>query len=75
MTKEDSIVSNLDLAIQKFKKIDILLNSAGVVTLGFTVNRSGDVIDNSEIMRMLNINVVGTINVTKYVAKHMITNK
>lgn len=43
-----------------------------MATLGFTITKSGSVVDNDEIMRVVNINVVGTINVSKYVAKHMI---
>lgn len=73
VTKEESIVSNLALAVAKFKNIDILLNSAGVASIAYTLTKSGQLIDNKEIMRILLINVVGTINVSKYVAKHMIS--
>jgi NAD(P)-dependent dehydrogenase (short-subunit alcohol dehydrogenase family) len=61
--------------VATFGKIDILLNSAGVASLGFTVNKNGTVLDNQEIWRVFMINVVGTVNVSKYVAKHMISTK
>jgi hypothetical protein len=44
------------------------LNSAGVVTIGFTVSSNGTTISNDEVWRMIKINLVGTINVAKYVA-------
>jgi short-subunit dehydrogenase len=52
--------------------VDVLLNCAGVVSFGFMVNRKGEIGDNSEIWRCLNINLIGTINVSKYIAKYMI---
>jgi NAD(P)-dependent dehydrogenase (short-subunit alcohol dehydrogenase family) len=70
---EETIVSGVEDAIKRFKKIDLLVNSAGVATLGVTVSRNGDVIQNSEVWRMLLINVIGTVNVSKYVAKAMIS--
>jgi NAD(P)-dependent dehydrogenase (short-subunit alcohol dehydrogenase family) len=58
--------------VHHFKRIDVLLNSAGVVSMGYTVTKNGETIENDEIWRLLKINVVGTVNVSKYVAKHMI---
>jgi NAD(P)-dependent dehydrogenase (short-subunit alcohol dehydrogenase family) len=61
--------------VATFGKIDILLNSAGVASLGFTIPINGMGLDNKEIWRVFMINVVGTVNVSKYVAKHMISTK
>ncbi len=59
----------MNKAIERFKNIDVLLNSAGAATLGFLINKDGSVISNDEIWRMLKINLIGTINVSKYVAQ------
>jgi NAD(P)-dependent dehydrogenase (short-subunit alcohol dehydrogenase family) len=43
--------------------------------MGFTVNRDGSTLDTDEVWRLLKINVIGTVNVSKYVAKHMLAQK
>ena len=75
MTDEDSIITKLAIAVDKFKKIDILLNSAGIIVFGFLVSKSGKVLDNDDLWRVIKINLIGTINVSKYVARHMISLK
>jgi len=74
VTNEESIQRDVQAAFIKFGRIDVLLNSAGVVTYGFTVSKEG-VLDNKELWRVIMINVIGTINVSKYVAKHWIGEK
>jgi short-subunit dehydrogenase len=59
-------------AVKSYKKIDVLINSAGVASMGYTISKNGDTISNNEIMRLVTINLVGTINVSKYVAQKMI---
>jgi len=39
--------------VKQFKRIDVLINSAGVATMGFTVTKDGTTISNEDIMRVV----------------------
>lgn len=60
--KTEAVVDDI---IKKFNQVDVLFNNAGVLTLG-TVD-----VDIEEVDRLLQINLVATINLAKLVAAQM----
>lgn len=63
---EDTVASAVSEAIEKFGKIDVLVNNAGYGSLGFFEGISMD-----EIMRQYQVNVFGAMRATKAVLPHM----
>ncbi|MBI4473339.1 MAG: 3-oxoacyl-ACP reductase FabG [Acidobacteria bacterium] len=59
-----------DRALAEFGRVDILINNAGILTRGTTLN-----LDEDELDRMMDVNLKGVINVTQAVAPHMIRNR
>lgn len=66
VTKEDDAKSAVNTVITKFGKIDILMNNAGVASVG-----SVETIDTAEWDRVIDTNLKGTFLMSKYVVKHM----
>lgn len=64
--KKDTIKSSVDAAIEKFGKIDVLLNNAGVFYAGYFENTSDE-----QWRRQMDIDFFGTQNVTREVLPHM----
>ncbi|EAR92431.1 enoyl-(acyl carrier) reductase (macronuclear) [Tetrahymena thermophila SB210] len=68
VTNEEGIKKAIEDCVMTFGHIDAVLNSAGIGSLGCIT--SGDC-NNKALERCLNINVIGTFNVSKYAALQM----
>ncbi|XP_026755191.1 3-oxoacyl-[acyl-carrier-protein] reductase FabG-like [Galleria mellonella] len=71
VSKDEDAKRTIDNTIEKFGKLDVLINNAGVMRLGL-------LIDNSIIKtydEMLNTNVRGMVNLTSLAAPHLIKTK
>lgn len=61
-------------AVAKFGKIDILINSAGIAAPGRAVGKEGP-LELAKFMRVINVNLVGTFNMSSNVAVFMAKNE
>jgi len=66
----DSIQNTVEAAIERFGKIDVLLNNAGYGAYGPLES-----FPKEKIMRQFNTNVIGLLDVTKAILPHFRTNK
>lgn len=66
MTDSDSIKSAVEEVINKWERIDVLVNNAGI-TSNVSLLDSTD----EEFMKMFDINVFGVVKMTREVVKHM----
>ncbi len=66
VSNEKEVKEMVDLSIDKFKKIDVLVNNAGIAIDTIFMDKT---VDNFK--RTLDINLIGTFLVSKYVSKHM----
>jgi len=66
ISKEEDIISLRDYVINKYGKLDILINNAAL-----SIDNSIDDKTKEEFMKVLEVNVVGTFLVTKYLYKYM----
>jgi len=69
VTKSDSVAAMVAVAIERFGRIDILFNSAGIFELGSVTEISEDDWD-----RQINVNLKGTFLCAKHIVPHMIRN-
>lgn len=67
---EKEVVELIKFVVEKHKRIDAVINSAGISTMGTTIFSKG-VISSTEMERIMRTNVIGTLNVCKYAAKVM----
>jgi len=58
------------MIIEKYKKIDVLVNNAGISLVGMF-----DTVSPEQVKRLFDVNVFGTMNCTKFVLPHMIKRK
>lgn len=66
----DEIYAAVDIAVQKYGKIDILVNSAGFQSMSTFLDMPEELYD-----RCLDVNLKGSYFVTQAVARHMVKNK
>ncbi|MBR2712690.1 MAG: SDR family oxidoreductase [Bacilli bacterium] len=66
ISKEEDIISLRDYIINKYGKLDILINNAAL-----SIDNSIDEKTKEEFMKVLEVNVVGTFLVSKYLYKYM----
>lgn len=66
VTKPEEVKEAIKKIIDKYKKIDVLVNNAGVWIQGLLEDGEDDAIKN-----ILDVNTYGTILMTKYVVPHM----
>ncbi|KAJ50781.1 gluconate 5-dehydrogenase [Clostridium tetanomorphum] len=66
VTIEKEVISSVKTVLNNFGKIDILMNNAGVDSVG-----SVDIIDETEWDRVMNTNLKGVFLMSKHVIKHM----
>jgi len=71
VTNETDVQNAIDNAVAKYGKLDIMLNNAGIVTIG---NLKPNILENdkSEFEKILTTNVVGSFLGTKHAARVMI---
>ena len=70
VTSEDSVKQALAETVAKFGKVDVLLNSAGIL-LGRMIVTPKTVHPLEEFERVIRVNLTGTFNVSRFVAKQM----
>lgn len=66
ISKEDEVKNMIDTIVEKFGKIDVLVNNANHEQSDTYLEKSKEAF-----MRTLEVNVVGTFMVTKYASKYM----
>lgn len=67
---EKNVEQLIKFTVESYKKIHVVVNCAGIVSAGTTIFSKGVV--SSEVMeKVLKINVIGTLNVSKHAAKVM----
>ena len=67
---EDEVRNMVDTSINEFGKIDILINNASIAIDTIVEDKT---VDNFK--RILDVNLIGTFLVTKYVSRHMLKEK
>lgn len=70
VSKNEDCINLIETTLEKFNKIDILINNAGIVTYEYFYNT-----DNEEIKRIMDVNYWGIIYCTKAVLPYMMKNK
>jgi 3-oxoacyl-[acyl-carrier protein] reductase len=70
VSSEESTKEVVKCIIDKFKRIDILVNNAGITSDGIMMMMKKENWD-----KVLNINLTGAFNCTKFVSKHMLKRK
>lgn len=73
VTDESSVVAGLDSAAAKYGKARILVNCAGVATPGKAVDRHGVPLALAIYRKVIEINLIGTFNVSSKFAAHLMT--
>ncbi len=70
VTDSDTIKEAIDAGVEKFGKIDVLVNNAGYGAFGYleSFNKSG-------IEKQMNVNVIGLIDVTRQMLAHFRKNR
>ena len=66
----ESVKVMIDEIIKKFRRIDILVNNAGITKDGLMLRMTDEDFD-----RVIDVNLKGTFNCTKYVSKYMLKQK
>lgn len=65
--KSDEVKAMIDEVIDTFGHIDVLINNAGICSNNILIDETDD-----NINKVISTNLIGTINCTKYVSKHML---
>lgn len=66
ITKEEDIINMKNIILEKYNHIDVLVNNAAYAQDNYIDDKTKD-----EFMKVLEVNVVGTFLVTKYLYKYM----
>jgi len=70
VSKNEDCINVIEKTLEKFNKIDILINNAGIATYDYFYNTS-----NEEIKKIMDVNYWGTIYCTKAVLPYMMKNR
>ena len=70
ISNEEEVIEMVAKSINKFKKIDVLVNNAGI-----SIDNDISLKDSNEFKRVIDVNLLGSFLVTKYVSKHMLNEK
>lgn len=70
ITKEEDIKNMVEKSIEKFKKIDVLINNAGIA-----IDTTFDDKTKENFIKILDTNLVGPFLVSKYVGEYMLKEK
>lgn len=70
VTKEEDCKRLIDIALEKFGRIDVLINNAGI-----SMRALFDEVEISVLERVMNVNFWGTVYCTKYALPHIRKNK
>jgi len=75
VTSEESVKNAIDITIKKFTEINGLINCAGVGAAQRTTSSKGHPHDLELFSKVIQINLIGTFNVSRLVASQMIKQK
>lgn len=67
VSNEENVIKLIKYTVECFGSVHIVVNSAGVISAGLTATPKG-VLSSEEMLRVLKINVIGTLNVSKHAA-------
>lgn len=67
---ENEVINMVDKSIEVFNNIDVLVNNAGIA-----IDKDFDSKNVEDFRKTLDINLIGTFLVSKYIGKHMLNNK
>lgn len=70
ISNEDEVKNMVEKSVNRFGKIDVLVNNAGIASDHLFYDKTAEIFRNT-----LNINLVGTFLVSKYVGEIMLNNK
>ena len=70
ISKEEDVKRMVNEVISHFKRIDVLVNNAAISRDSYIAEKT-----RSEFLEVLDVNLIGTFLMTKYVAEHMISNE
>jgi short-subunit dehydrogenase len=70
VSKNEDCINLIETTLEKFNKIDILINNAGIATYEYFYNT-----DNEEIKKIMDVNYWGIIYCTKAVLPYMMKNR
>ena len=70
ISNEEEVIEMVAKSINKFKKIDVLVYNAGI-----SIDNDISLKDSNEFKRVIDVNLLGSFLVTKYVSKHMLNEK
>lgn len=70
VSSEDSIRNLIEQTVVRFGGVNVVLNCAGIISATPIVSSRG-VATSAEFLKVFNINVLGTFNVSKYAAQQM----
>ncbi|GIW22880.1 MAG: ketoacyl reductase [Candidatus Sericytochromatia bacterium] len=70
VSRKEDCINLIETTLEKFNKIDILINNAGIVTYDYFYNTSDE-----EIKKIMDVNYWGVIHCTKAVLPYMMKNK
>ena len=70
VNESESVKVMIDEIIKKFGRIDILVNNAGITKDGLMLRMTDEDFD-----RVIDVNLKGTFNCTKYISKYMLKQK
>lgn len=74
VTDEASVTTGLKQAVDRFGRIDVCINCAGIAPGGKTVGRNG-ALALEKFSQVININLIGTFNVLRLAAEQMTNNE
>eukprot|EP01060_Flectonema_neradi_P020439 TRINITY_DN27977_c0_g1_i1.p1 TRINITY_DN27977_c0_g1~~TRINITY_DN27977_c0_g1_i1.p1 ORF type:complete len:269 (+),score=69.96 TRINITY_DN27977_c0_g1_i1:60-866(+) len=71
VSSEDNVKDALAKTVEKFGRVDVVVNSAGIGAAMLTVGRNGDAHSMKGFERVVSVNLTGTFNVASKVAAQM----
>ncbi|MFL0797770.1 MAG: 3-hydroxyacyl-CoA dehydrogenase [Cellvibrionaceae bacterium] len=73
VTEEESVKSGIEAAVEKFGRIDVCVNCAGIAPAGKTIGKKG-VLPLENFSQAINVNLIGTFNVLRLAVEQMAKN-
>ncbi len=70
VSNEKEVIEMIKQCINKFNTIDVLVNNAGI-----SIDNDISLKDSDEFKKVIDVNLLGSFLVTKYVSKHMLNEK
>jgi 3-hydroxyacyl-CoA dehydrogenase/3-hydroxy-2-methylbutyryl-CoA dehydrogenase len=71
----DQVERAVDSAADRFGRVDVLVNCAGISPVGRTLDRKGRMLDLEVFRRTIDVNLVGLYDVVRHTSRHMARNE